>query len=145
MQLLNDTYEVDQDASPRDLYYAVQGERQRLLSQEINVRDVSESIYGWNFGLFAFHHDIDRSTDVFLRMARPSYQLEKRFDDLNSGIALYHRSELQITNRLTLEGGIRYDFEKARSIHLENKLTGDTIELRNQYDSPLTFSQWTPK
>lgn len=145
LQLLNDTYEVDQDASPRDLYYAIQGEKQRLLSQEINVRDVSESIYGWNFGIFAFRHDIDRSTDVFLQMARPPYQLEKRFDDLNSGFALYHRSELQITNRLTLEGGIRYDFEKARSIHIENKLTSDTIILRNQYDSPLTFSQWTPK
>jgi len=36
LQLLDDTYEVDQDASPRDLYYAVQGERQRLLSEEIN-------------------------------------------------------------------------------------------------------------
>ncbi|HCC85512.1 MAG TPA: TonB-dependent receptor [Porphyromonadaceae bacterium] len=145
LQLLDDTYEVDQDASPRDLYYAVQGERQRLLSEEINIRDVTEGIYDWNFGLFAFHHAIDRSTDVFLNMAQPPYQLEKRYDDLNRGFALYHQSELQITPRLRLEGGIRYDYEKDNSIHHENKLIGDSVELSNQYDSPLTFSQWTPK
>ena len=145
LQLLDDTYEVDQDASPRDLYYAVQGEEQRLVSEEMNLRDVTEGIYGWNFGLFAFHHAIHRSTDVFLHMAQPPYQLEKRYNDKNSGIALYHQSELQITPRLTLEGGIRYDYEKANSIHHENKLTGDSVLLRNQYDSPLSFSQWTPK
>ncbi|HOO95556.1 MAG TPA: TonB-dependent receptor [Proteiniphilum sp.] len=145
LQLLDDTYEVDQDASPRDLYHALQGEKQRLLSQEINLRNTTEGIYGWNFGLFAFHHLIRRSTDVFLQMAKPPYQLEKRYDDRNSGIALYHQSELQITPRLVLEAGLRYDFEKAHSIHRENKLTGGTVELRNQYDSPLTFSQWTPK
>ncbi len=145
LQLLDDTYNVDQDASPRDLYYAVQSEKQRLLSEEINLKDATDNCYGWNFGLFAFHHAIRRSTDVFLNMARPPYQLEKRYDDDNRGIALYHQSELHVTPRLTLEGGIRYDFEKANSIHHENKLTGDSVVLRNQYDSPLTFSQWTPK
>ncbi len=145
LQLLDDTYNVDQDASPRDLYYAVQSEKQRLLSEEINIKNVTPGWYGWNFGLFAFHHAIDRSTDVFINMANPAYQLEKRYDDDSRGIAFYHQSQLQITSQLILEAGIRYDLERANSIHIENKLTADTVVLRNQYDSPLTFSQWTPR
>jgi outer membrane receptor protein involved in Fe transport len=145
LQLLDDTYNVDQDASPRDLYYAVQSEKQRLLSEEINIKNVTAGRYGWNFGLFAFSHAIDRSTDVFIRMANPAYQLEKKYDDDSRGIAFYHQSQLQITSKLILEAGIRYDMERAHSIHTENKLTADTVALRNEYDSPLTFSQWTPK
>lgn len=145
LQLLDDTYNVDQDASPRDLYYAVQSEKQRLLSEEINIKNVTAGRYNWNFGLFAFSHAINRSTDVFINMANPAYQLEKRYDDDNRGIAFYHQSQLQITSQLILEAGIRYDMERANSIHTENKLTADTVVLRNQYDSPLTFSQWTPR
>lgn len=145
LQLLDDTYNVDQDASPRDLYYAVQSEKQRLLSEEINIKNVTAGRYNWNFGLFAFSHAIDRSTDVFINMANPAYQLEKRYDDDSRGIAFYHQSQLQLTSQLILEAGIRYDRERANSIHTENKLTADTVVLRNQYDSPLTFSQWTPR
>jgi len=145
LQLLDDEYNVDQDASPRDLYYAVQSEKQQLLSEEINIKNVTSGRYGWNFGLFAFHHAIERSTDVFINMANPAYQLEKRYDDYSRGIAFYHQSKLQITSQLILEAGIRYDVERANSIHTENKLTADTVALRNQYDSPLTFTQWTPK
>lgn len=145
LQLLDDTYNVDQDASPRDLYYAIQSEKQRLLSEEINIKNVTAGRYGWNFGLFAFHHAIDRSTDVFIHMANPAYQLEKRYDDDSRGIAFYHQSQLQLTAQLFLEAGIRYDMERANSIHKENKLMADTVVLRNAYDSPLTFSQWTPR
>ncbi|MBK5195776.1 MAG: TonB-dependent receptor, partial [Proteiniphilum sp.] len=145
LQLLDDTYNVDQDASPKDLYYAVQSEKQLLLSEEINIKNVSAGRYGWNFGLFAFNHAIERSTDVFINMANPAYQLEKRYDDYSRGIAFYHQSELQITSKLILVAGIRYDVEQANSIHTEHKLTADTVVLRNRYNSPLTFTQWTPK
>ena len=145
LQLLDDIYNVDQDASPRDLYYAVQSERQRLLSEEINIKHVNAGRYGWNFGIFAFHHAIERSTDVSINMVSPAYQLEKRYVDDSRGIAFYHQSELQVTSRLMLEAGIRYDMERANSIHTEHKLTADTVVLRNRYDSPLTFSQWTPR
>ena len=45
-----------------------------------------------------------------------------------------------------LVGGIRYDFEKAGSVHREHKILEDgTVTPGNEYDSPLTFDEWTPK
>lgn len=144
-QLLDDEYNVDQDASPKDLFFAVQTEKQRLISQEINLKDLNTGWYDWNFGIFAFNHTIDRSTDVFMNMTNPKYKLEKRYDDYSRGFAVYHQSEFQLAPKLRLEAGLRYDYENANSVHKEDKITGDKVELRNEYDSPLTFTQWTPK
>ncbi len=145
VQLLDDEYNVDQDASPRELYFAIQKEKQRLLSEEINIRTLSNGNYRWSFGAFAFRHAIDRSTDVYLMIKKPHYKLEKRYDDVSRGFALYHQSTFFITPQLQLEAGIRYDYEHATSIHNEHKVVEDRVEPLHKYDSPLTFSQWTPK
>ncbi len=146
VQLLDDEYRIDQDASPRDLYFAVQNEKQRLISEEIVMRGLNDRFYGWNFGVFAFNHHIDRATDVHLNMANPKYKLEKRYDDNHRGIAFFHQSTLNITSQLRLEAGIRYDYEKARSIHNEYKtVENGAPQATNNYDNPLTFGQFTPK
>ncbi|HOV71302.1 MAG TPA: TonB-dependent receptor [Dysgonamonadaceae bacterium] len=145
VQLLNDEYNVDQDASPKDLYFVIQGENQRLISEEINIKGLNSGRYGWNFGIFAFNHDIDRSTDVFWNMTNPKYKIEKRFNDYSRGFALYHQSEFQLLTHLFLQAGIRYDYEHANSVHKENKVMDNHAELINEYDSPLTFTEWTPK
>lgn len=145
MQRLNDHYEVDQDGSPKDLYYAIQSENQQLLSEEIIVKGLNDEFFGWNVGVFAFNHNINRTTDVFMNFRNPKYSLEKRYNDYSRGVALFHQSTLNITPKFRLEGGIRYDYEKANSVHKEHKITNGSSELVNDFDSPLTFSQWTPK
>lgn len=144
-QVLNDVYDVDQDASPKDLYYAVQSEDQFLLSQEINLRGLNTGFYNWHVGVFAFNHNIGRNTDVYMNMMKPPYKLEKTYDDFSRGFAVYHQSDVYFTPNLKLEAGIRYDFERANSVYVENKIVDGNAELRNEYDSPLTFSEWSPK
>ena len=145
IQLLNDNYAVDQDASPKNLYYAIQTEDQFLLAQEINIHSLNESWYEWNAGVFAFNHQIKRGTDVFINMVKPNYQLEKRYNDYNRGFALFHQSSFRLTPSLNLEAGIRYDYENANSVHIENKIIEGQKTLIGDYNSPLTFKQWTPK
>jgi len=145
IQLLNDNYTVDQDASPKNLYYAIQTEDQFLLAQEINIHSLNESWYEWNAGVFAFNHQIKRGTDVFINMVKPNYQLEKRYNDYNRGFALFHQSSFRLTPSLNLEAGIRYDYENANSVHIENKIIEGQKTLIGDYNSPLTFKQWTPK
>lgn len=145
IQLLNDNYAVDQDASPKNLYYAIQTEDQFLLAQEINIHSLNESWYEWNAGVFAFNHQIKRGTDVFINMVKPNYQLEKRYNDYNRGFALFHQSSFRLTPSLNLEAGIRYDYENANSVHIENKIIEGQKKLIGDYNSPLTFKQWTPK
>jgi outer membrane receptor protein involved in Fe transport len=144
-QWLDDRYDVDQDASPDDKYYAVQSETQRLVSQEINLKNLYSDVYSWHFGFFAFNHDINRSTDVWMNMTNPPYKLEKRYDDYNRGIAAYHQSTLKFGRLFTLEAGIRYDLEKANSVYREQKITNGTPVPVGDFDAPMTFSQWTPK
>lgn len=145
MQLLKDAYDVDQDLSPKNIYHALQEENQFLLSQEFNFKGLSTSTYNWHFGIFSFNHNIDRSTDVFMNMPNPPYKLEKKYDDFARGIALYHQSDFHLTSKLKLEAGIRFDYERANSIHTDNKIVEDNVELTNEYDSPLSFTQWSPK
>lgn len=144
-QWLDDRYDVDQDASPRDMYFAVQAENQRLWSQEINMKNLYSDVYSWHFGLFAFNHAIDRSTDVFMDRANPKYMLDKSYDDYNRGIAAYHQSTLKLGALFTLEAGIRYDLERANSKFRQDTIVEGTRRHAGIYDEPLTFSQWTPK
>ena len=145
MQLLKDSYDVDQDLSPKNLYSALQKENQFLLSQEFNFRGLRTNNYNWHFGVFAFNHNIDRNTDVFMNVTNVPYTLEKKYEDFARGIAVYHQSDLYLTSKLKLEAGIRFDYERSNSIHTENKIVEDNVELTNEYDSPLTFTEWSPK
>ena len=145
MQILKDAYDVDQDLSPKNLYRALQEEDQFLLSQEFNFKGLRTTNYNWHFGVFTFNHSIDRNTDVFMNVSNTPYTLEKNYDDFARGIAIYHQSDLFLTPKLKLEAGIRFDYERANSVHIETKIVEDNVELINEYDSPLTFTEWTPK
>lgn len=145
LQLLNDIYDVDQDLSPRDLYSVTQQEDQFLISQEFNFKGLRTKNYNWHFGVFAFNHNINRKTDVFMNATTTPYIKEKKYDDFARGFAVYHQSDFYFTPKLKLEAGIRFDYERANSIYAENKIVGDNIELKNEYDSPLTFTEWSPK
>ena len=148
-QILNDAYDVDQDLSPLNLYTALQEENQFLLSQEFNLKGLRTSDYNWHLGLFTFNHNIDRSTDVYMNMSStPSstpYVIKKKFDDFARGIAIYHQSDFYFTPKLKLEAGIRFDYERANSVHTKSEVVQDKVESTNEYDSPLTFTEWSPK
>lgn len=145
LQLLDDTYNVDQDLTPRDLYSVSQKEDHFLLSQEFNFRGLRTNFYNWHLGVFAFNHTINRNTNVFMNTTNIPYILEKKYDDFARGFAVYHQSDFYITPKLKLEAGVRFDYERANSIHTEHKIVEDNKELKNEFDSPLTFTEWTPK
>ena len=86
-----------------------------MISEEINIKNLNESWYNWNFGIFAFNHNIDRSTDVYMNMAKPPYKLVKRYNDYSRDFAVYHQSEFQLTPKLRFVAGVRYDYEHDHS------------------------------
>lgn len=144
-QWLKDNYDVDQDMSIKNLYYAQQIENHKLLSQEINFRGFNTGFYNWSFGVFLFNQQIDRNTDVFMNNVKPNYIINKFYDDYSRGFAVYHQSEFNFTENLKMEAGIRFDYEKANSLLDEKRTTdGVTIDVKT-YDSPLTFKQFSPK
>lgn len=144
-QWLKDNYDVDQDMSIKNLYYAQQIENHKLLSQEINFRGFNIGIYNWSFGVFLFNQLTDRNTDVFMNHVTPNYIINKVYDDYSRGAAIYHQSEFNFTDNLRMEAGIRFDYENANSVLNQSKTVDGVVTPQNNYDSPLTFKEFSPK
>ncbi|MDO5017510.1 MAG: TonB-dependent receptor [Porphyromonas sp.] len=136
--LVDGNYDVDQDGSSAEVANALQGERQKLFSQEISLESKREGLYHWTVGAFAFEQKIDR--DIQVQMFKPrDIVINRTNDEFTWGAALYHNSALSIGN-FRLEGGLRVDYEKANLIYFESKL-GKEIE----EETDLPFFHFTPK
>jgi outer membrane receptor protein involved in Fe transport len=144
-QYLSDKQGIDQDFSPRNIYFAVQNQKQATLSQEINLKSIANRPYQWLFGIFAFHQQINN--EVILDYKASGYSTQKLYDIPTSGISFYHQS---VVNELLIPGlsltlGIRYDYEKADNDYLAYKDTVGQREQTGAFQSKLDFSQFTPK
>ncbi len=137
--IVNASYDVDQDGSPKDLYYALQKEKQRLFSQELSMIGKNEGWYNWSFGLFAFEQQINRDVDVTIN--KPKSVLIKRLNDqFTWGAALYHQSKFSLSEEFKIEAGVRVDYEKSRLAYSEDK-NGK----KSESDNSLPFVQVSPK
>lgn len=144
LQFVNDKYGVDQDASPKDAVFVIQSDKQRLLAQEITLRPISECRYQWHFGVFGFVQDIRKNINI--EMVMQKMITDKNLKNNAKGFAVYHQSGYNITDKLTVEAGIRYDMEKISSdyTYYTQPLSGET-KLADEYNQGLQFSNITPK
>jgi outer membrane receptor protein involved in Fe transport len=144
-QYLSDKQGIDQDFSPANVYFAKQNQKQSTVSQEVNIKSITDSWYKWLFGIFAFHQAIDN--EVILDYKQLNYATQKLYDIPTSGISFYHQSILNnlFTERLSLTLGARYDYEKATNNYLAYKNLSDKQEQTDAFESQLHFSQITPK
>ncbi|NDV78123.1 TonB-dependent receptor [Dysgonomonas sp. 511] len=141
-QFFNGTQGLDQDFSPKDLYFVDFYQRQQMYSQEFNVKSLKEdSRYHWQFGLFGFHQNYYQTNDTDNRTTG-GHTIQSAHNP-TTGFAAYHQStvnDLFIRN-LSLILGVRYDRERA-------KLTMDRIkpaETEPTVYGKASFSQFTPK
>lgn len=144
-QYLSDHQGIDQDFSPKSVYFARQDQKQKMVSEELNIKSTTTSPYKWLFGAFGFWQGIDNT--VILDYLAQDYSTRKLYDTPTYGIALYHQSTLDnlLTDGLSLTFGIRYDYERASNDYLSYKDTDGASEKLDGFDSKLKFSQVTPK
>jgi hypothetical protein len=60
-QYLSDDQEIDQDFSVADRYFVIQKQKQRMFSEELNVKSNPRTNYQWLFGAFGFYQGIDNT------------------------------------------------------------------------------------
>lgn len=144
-QYLSDHQGIDQDFSPQSLYFAKQDQKQKMVSEEINIKSAGSGRYKWLFGTFAFWQGIDNT--VILDYLSPGYSTRKLYDTPTYGIALYHQSTIDrlFTEGLSLTVGIRYDYERASTDFRSFKDSKEEIVATDNFYSKLKFSQLTPK
>lgn len=137
--LVDALYDVDQDGTAKNESYVLQGEKQKLFSQELTLQGKNRGWYNWSLGAFAFQQKIDRTVDVTM-IAPRAMQIHRLNDEFTWGASLYHQSTFTLWERLKLEAGVRLDYEKARLKYFEDKNGKKTDE-----DNSMPFTHITPK
>lgn len=144
-QYLSDHQGIDQDFSPRSIYFARQDMKQKMFSEELNIKSTTPGRYKWLLGAFGFWQGIDNT--VTLDYFTKDYATRKLYDTPAYGVAFYHQSTIDdlLTRGLSLTFGIRYDYEHTSNDFLFYKETDGGSEQMDAFDSRLKFSQVTPK
>ncbi|MBD8346433.1 TonB-dependent receptor [Dysgonomonas sp. HGC4] len=137
---------IDQDFTEKDLYFVDFYQRQRMYSQEINIKSTTKSNYQWQFGTFGFHQSYNTDNDVDNRSTN-THTLQNASNP-TKGAALYHQSIINnlFTEGLSLTLGLRYDWEETRmhTVAKSRKPDNTVVETTNKRDKD-NYSQWTPK
>ena len=117
-QYISDHQGIDQDFSPKSIYFARQDMKQKMFSEELNIKSTTPGRYKWLFGAFGFWQGIDNT--VTLDYFTKDYATRKLYDTPTYGVAFYHQSTIDdlLTRSLSLTFGIRYDYEHLSLIHI---------------------------
>lgn len=144
-QYLSDHQGIDQDFSAASIYFAKQDQKQKMVSEEFNIKSTTANRYKWLFGAFGFWQGIDNT--VTLDYLSAKYSTRKLYDTPTYGFALYHQSTLDslLTDGLSLTFGLRYDYERASTDYLAYKDADGSSNQTDAFYSKLNFSQLTPK
>lgn len=144
-QYLSDHQGIDQDFSPASVYFAKQDQKQKMFSEEFNLKSTTTHRYKWLFGAFGFWQGIDNT--VILDYLAQKYTTRKIYDTPTYGFALYHQSTFDdlLFDGLSATFGIRYDYERASTDFIGFKETEEKTEQLDAFYSKLKFSQVTPK
>lgn len=144
-QYLSDHQGIDQDFSAASIYFAKQDQKQKMVSEEFNIKSTTANRYKWLFGAFGFWQGIDNT--VTLDYLAAKYSTRKLYDTPTYGFALYHQSTLDslLTDGLSLTFGLRYDYERASTDYLAYKDADGSSNRTDAFYSKLNFSQLTPK
>jgi iron complex outermembrane recepter protein len=150
-QFMDDEQDIDQDFTPSDMFFVGQWQTQNMVAQEISLQSYENDRYEWLTGVFAFHQTLDKLVDVTYGKVMQAAQrlpgelvVSKTYDNSNSGFALFHQSTIKF-GKLSLMGGIRADFERARLDYQHYRiLVGNSTQMED-VQSSVSFSEFLPK
>ncbi len=137
---------LDQDFTAANLYYVNYWEKQRMFSQEFNLKSVEDSRYQWQFGLFGFYQGLDSSSDVN-NFTADNHKIQD-VETPAKGFAAYHQSTINdlLIKNLALSLGVRYDWEKEKAQNTVSYRYGAADPVQTEFFKDKDhFSQVTPK
>ncbi len=144
-QYISDHQGIDQDFTEKAIYFARQDMKQKMLSEEFNIKSTSNGRYKWLLGAFGFWQGIDNI--VTLNYLKKGFTTRKFYDTPTYGIAFYHQSTIDhlFTDGISLTFGIRYDYEHASDDYQYYRITDEKNEQADSFKEKLKFNQVTPK
>jgi iron complex outermembrane receptor protein len=151
-QYIDDLQEIDQDFTPRSLFFVTQDQKLNLFSQEINIQSNKNKNYDWLFGVFGFKQLLDKEVTVDYgpdglkqyKLPFAEYYYTKWYDNSNSGIALFHESTLKFGG-FGISAGIRADYEKATLDYIYDKFSNGVQKNAEKVKSEQDYFEILPK
>lgn len=145
-QHLKDEMVMDQDFTAMPMIEILQKSTKHLATEELSISR-SRGRYTWVSGIYGFYVGSDKSVHNNIKMLpRMHSDILLTYDEPSYGLALFHQSSYQITDRLTAELGLRYDWEHSRQDYgnttrnlLNNQVTTKELPAKSNYQ------QFTPK
>lgn len=145
-QYIDDHMGIDQDFTPKDLYWVKQGVRQNIFSEELTLKSTTSSRYQWMVGAFFFSDSYKKH--LYTTYISQDYCTPKFYDSPTTGLSLYHQSTLAIVGGLKARIGLRFDYEHAKEDYTAYRTVAWATTLGtpvDEYNSKLNFTQLTPK
>ena len=151
-QSVSDLQVIDQDFTPKSLFYVDQDQKLNMFSQEINIQSKQNETYDWLFGIFGFKQIMDRSVTVeygpdgLVQYKLPfnEYYTTRWYDNTNSGIAVFHQSTLNFGD-FSVTAGIRADYEKATLDYVYDQFANSVQSNVEEEISNLDFFEILPR
>lgn len=109
-QMLDDNQQIDQDFRKDSVFFAGQMQKQHNVANELIFQSKGTGRYNWLTGLFLFAQSGKNTVAVDDYKGKLWYQ--KDYLPRTRGAALFHQSTYTLLPRLTLTGGIRFDYEQ---------------------------------
>ncbi|MEN9918824.1 MAG: hypothetical protein RL662_1260 [Bacteroidota bacterium] len=151
---------LDQDFLPQNLYYVLFNQRQRMYSQEFNIKSKGSKNYEWTVGAFGFYQDFETNNKIHYLDVRfipvpppmPSFRAKnidlQDVDTPSRGFAFFHQSTFNniLTKGLSATVGVRYDWEeiKAHTVFTSIDTLNVYHETKNKREKN-KYVQITPK
>ena len=136
---------IDQDFTPKDLFYADNSYHQNMLSQELTLKSNDKGRYQWIIGMFGMllHSAPFIETSYYTK----DFSTPTSYKNPTVGYAIYHQSSYNIWRGLSATVGLRFDYEHAKIDYNQDKVTLTTGANAHVKDfvSSANFRQFTPK
>ncbi len=143
-QQLKDTYLIDQDFTPNDIYVVDMDRNNKAFVEELNIKSTTESAFQWIGGLFSFQRNLLKDVDFSINTSRGKMNFLKNYDqDINAYAAFGQLSYKW--NKFLFSTGLRYDIENSTLDYNYDLLMGGTKIHRDDFVHSLDFKQLLPK
>ncbi len=143
-QQLKDTYIIDQDFTPLEIYFGDQRRDNKVFVQELNIKSTNDSQFQWIGGIFAFQRSLFKNLDLTINTTSGKMILAKDYDTDINGYAAFGQASYKY-NKFLFTGGIRYDYEESTlDYKYDLIMNGGEIPMEKFIHS-LSFDQVLPK
>ena len=143
-QKLIDTYLIDQDFTPNDIYAVDMNRNNNAIVEELSFKSKPDSKLKWIGGLFAFQRDLLKDVDFSINGSHGKMNFLKNYNQKIYGFAGYGQADYSI-HQFVISTGLRYDLENAQLDYNYDLKRGENTTHKTDFNHQLKFNQILPK